>query len=59
MARTSGPITPEQLTVVPASEASWDDLVDRLRPHRVEEETCLAYCTWPTLSEALERELAD
>jgi hypothetical protein len=45
MARTSGPITPEQLTVVPASEASWDDLVDRLRPHHVEEETCLAYCS--------------
>jgi len=26
MARMSGPITPEQLRVVPANEASWDDL---------------------------------
>jgi hypothetical protein len=25
MARKSGPITTEQLTVVPANEASWDD----------------------------------
>jgi hypothetical protein len=30
MARTSKPITPEQLTVVPANEAWWDDLEARV-----------------------------
>ena len=43
-------------------DRDWNDsrfvLVDHLRPHRVEEETYPAYCSWATMSESLERELA-
>jgi hypothetical protein len=34
MARESGPITPKQLTVVPANEASRDDLDERELAHQ-------------------------
>jgi hypothetical protein len=43
-------------------DQDWNDsgfvLVDHVRPHRVEEEDYPAYCSWATLSESLEWELA-